>query len=178
MQQFVNEEARSKAELYRLLGSLFFEAPAEKVLRELEGIRNFPIEETAIEIAEDFHGLFAHNTVPNCESFYVYPLGDKPRHWGTTTEEVRLFYQEAGLVIDEEMPVIPDHISAELFFMSWLVENEFLDEQEEFLEMHLSKWVPVFCDEVRDYAKTDFYKRVAILLKELVSSDYEDPGGV
>ncbi len=178
MPQLGNEEVRNRADLYRLIGSLFLEPPTDEVLGGLEGLKDFKVEETPHEISHDFHGLFANNVVPNCESFYNYPLGDGPRQWGRATEEVKKFYEAAGLTIDVETHLIPDHISAELFFLSWLIENEFLDEQEEFLDAHLIKWVPVFCDEVRKYAKTAFYKRVAILLKELVSSDYENPGGV
>jgi TorA maturation chaperone TorD len=57
--------------------------------------------------------------------------------------------------------------------MSYLAANERIDEQRTFIEEHLIKWVPVFCDAVWEHAKTGFYKQIAILLKELVSSDYE-----
>lgn len=176
--EYDNEEDLERADLYKLLAALFLDIPAEEVLEELKDIDDFKVNESLDEIGQDFHDLFVHNTVPLYESFYNYPVGEQPGPWGKATEEVQRFYKTLGLTIDEELQIVPDHMSAELFFMSYLVENGFLPGQKKFLEEHLVKWIPLFCDGIQAHAKTDFYRRIAILLKELVSSDSEELRGV
>ena len=79
-----------------------------------------------------------------------------------------------GLTIDEEISLIPDHISAELFFMSYLIENRFLKEQKYFMEKHLLQWIPAYCEELNKQASTTFFKEVSMLLKEFIITDYEE----
>jgi len=47
------------------------------------------------------------------------------------------------------------------------------DAQKEFLGDHLLLWVPAFCDEVMKHCSTAFYREVAAILREYLSSDYE-----
>lgn len=75
--------------------------------------------------------------------------------------------------MDEDISLIPDHISAELFFMSYLVENGLSGLQQRFLEDHLSKWIPEYCGEVQKHAGTNFYKEIANILKEFILSEHE-----
>ncbi len=177
MPTFQNDNEIERADLYKLVATLFLQAPTDDALVELSGIGGIKVEESAHVIGHDFHDLFVHNTVPFYESFYNYPLSEAPKTLGSATVEVRRFYESAGLTMEEELQIVPDHISAELLFMSYLAGNERIDEQRTFIKEHLIKWVPVFCDEVWEHAKTSFYKQIAILLKELVSSDYEDLRG-
>ncbi|NTU42488.1 MAG: hypothetical protein HGA78_05455 [Nitrospirales bacterium] len=90
------------------------------------------------------------------------------------TEEVQEFYRSVGLAMDDEVNLIPDHVSVELLFMSWLIENGLAEQEEAFMEDHLLKWLPLYCDEVRELARTGFYKDIADLLKELILTDYEE----
>jgi TorA maturation chaperone TorD len=171
---FQNDNEIERADLYKLVATLFLQAPTNDVIVELGGIiGGIKIEESAHVIGHDFHDLFVHNTVPLYDLFYNYPLGEAPKTLWRATLEVRRFYESAGLTMEEELQIVPDHISAELLFMSYLAANERIDEQRTFIEEHLIKWVPVYCDAVWEHAKTGFYKQIAILLKELVSSDYE-----
>ena len=160
MPTFQNDNEIERADLYKLVATLFLQAPTDDVLVELGGIGGIKIEESAHVIGHDFHDLFVHNTVPFYESFYNYPLGEAPKILGRATLEVRRFYESAGLTMEEELQIVPDHISAELLFMSYLAENERIDEQRTFIEEHLIKWVPVFCDEVWEHAKTVFISRL------------------
>jgi TorA maturation chaperone TorD len=76
-------------------------------------------------------------------------------------------------MIDEEISIIPDHISAELLFMSYLIENGLTEHRIKFLREHLFRWVPEYCDEIQRHANSAFYKEVANILKEFILSDYE-----
>jgi putative dimethyl sulfoxide reductase chaperone len=178
MPQFESDGELGRGDLYKLLATVFLEAPTDAVLREFEGIDDMAANASVHEVAHDFHDLFAHNQVPLYESFYNYPMGEGPRSWGSSTGDVQRFYESKGLAIGEDQHIAPDHIATELLFMSYLAENDFVDEQGRFLKVHMMKWVPVFCDEVHAHAKTEFYREIAILLKELVSSDYEELGGI
>jgi len=106
------------------------------------------------------------------ESLHNYPLGDRPRLWGKAAEEVQAFYISAGIVMDEEINLIPDHISAEMPFMSYLIKNGISELQKKFLEDHLVKWIPEYCNELQKYAGTVFYKEIANILKEFILSEH------
>jgi TorA maturation chaperone TorD len=89
----------------------------------------------------------------------------------TVVAELQAFYSSAGLIIDEEANLAPDHISTELSFMSYLIENGFAEYEQLFLKNHLTLWVPLFCDDMHEHAQTSFYKDAANLLKEFISSE-------
>jgi TorA maturation chaperone TorD len=58
--------------------------------------------------------------------------------------------------------------------MSYLIENDFIEQQKRFLEEHLRKWIPEYCNKIYKHAKTVFYKELANLLKEFILSEYEN----
>jgi TorA maturation chaperone TorD len=172
----IDEDNYERASLYKLFSSLFMQEPTEEVLETLKEIFQMKFDETTDEIGKDFRHLFqkpAGHLAPY-ESLYSYPLGDRPRLWGKVTEKVQECYRSAGLMIDEEIHVIPDHVSAELLFMSYLIDQGLTDRQKSFIEDHLLTWMPAYCDELQEHARTTFYKEVAEMLKEFLSSDYEE----
>ena len=130
---FQNDNEIERAELYKLVATLFLQAPTDDVIVELGGIWGIKVEESPQVIGHDFHNLFVHNTVPFYESFYNYPLGEAPKTFGRATLDVRRFYESAALTMEEELQIVPDHISAELLFMSYLAANERIDEKRTFI---------------------------------------------
>lgn len=174
-----DEDDAERAETYELFAGLFLKEPTTEVLLQMKEMFRMTFDETFTEIGIDFRHLFSGSEKhpPPCESLYNYPVGDKPRLWGRMTEEVRELYRSAGLMIDEEIDLIPDHVSAELLFMGYLIDNGLEEVQAEFLDEHLLKWIPPFCEEVKNRAETTFYKEVADLLKEFILSDYEQLTG-
>lgn len=173
------DEEIERARLYKLFSSLFMKEPAEDVLVQLREMFRMKFDDTPGEIGRDFSGLFLRpdfHLSPH-ESLYNYPLGETPRLWGRATEEVQAFYRSAGLMIDEEADLIPDHVGVELLFMSFLVENNLVDRQRAFMEDHLLRWVPDYCDEIEKHAGTTFYKELAVLVKDFIASDYEELNG-
>ena len=99
--------------------------------------------------------------------------------WGPQTVEVKRFIEATGLRYEEGFTGLPDHISAELELMQKLAERESRastegeeedaewcqDVQKRFLEDHLARWVPGFCDKVEDQASSSFYREMASLTK-------------
>lgn len=176
--EFYNEEELERARLYKLFSSIFMKEPPDEILIQIKDIFGIKINDTPYGIRLDFTHLFSEPAghLPPYESLYNYPLWDMSRLWGKATEEVQKFYQSAGLVIDEEIDLVPDHLSVELLFMSYLIEHGFIEKQKGFLERHLLAWVPEYCDEIRKHARTTFYKEVAALLKEFILIDCEEFG--
>ncbi|MFA6055690.1 MAG: molecular chaperone TorD family protein [Thermodesulfovibrionales bacterium] len=175
---FHDDEDTERANLYRLLSGLFLSEPTEEFLIQFRDIFGITITNTIDEITIDFMQLFsdaAGHLLPY-ESLYNYPLLDTPRLWGQATEEVQKLYHAQGLMIDEEIDIIPDHISAELLFMGHLIENDITELKNSFFENHIRVWVPDYCYEIQQFAQTDFYIQAAGLLKEFISNDSEEFG--
>jgi TorA maturation chaperone TorD len=170
-----NVEDIERAELYRLFAGLFINEPSDEIVIQLKDIFQMKFADSPQEIRMDFARIFLGpdgRLIP-CESLYNYPLGDRPRLWGKAAEEVQASYISAGVVMDEETGLIPDHISAEMLFMSYLIENGISELQKKFLEDHLVKWIPEYCSELQKYAGTGFYKEIANILKEFILSEHE-----
>ncbi|MFA5352868.1 MAG: molecular chaperone TorD family protein [Thermodesulfovibrionales bacterium] len=165
-----------RSNLYKLFAALFADEPSGELIDQVREIFHLQTQDTAEEIVFDFTALFLGpgKHLPPYESVYNYPIGEISRLWGRATEEVQAFYLSVGLAIDEEVNLIPDHLSAELLFMAWLIDNGLEEQEERFLVEHLLKWVPEYCDQVRSRAQTGFYRDVADLLKEFILSEYEE----
>jgi TorA maturation chaperone TorD len=95
---------------------------------------------------------------------------------GESAERVRDSYSEYGFGKTVNLP--EDHISFELAFLGRLYslhentgDGAYLAAARNFLEEHLIRWVPRFCDDLYDEA--DLYKPVAKILKGLVLYEYE-----
>ncbi|MDI6727909.1 MAG: molecular chaperone TorD family protein [Thermodesulfovibrionales bacterium] len=175
MALYDNVEDIERAELYRLFAGLFIHEPTDEIIIQLKDMFQMKFADSPQEIRIDFASIFLgpDGRLMPYESFYNYPLGDRPRLWGKAAEEVQSFYISAGIVMDEEINLIPDHISAEMLFMSYLIENGILELQKRFLEEHLVKWIPEYCNELQKYASTGFYKEVANIIKEFILSEAE-----
>ena len=95
---------------------------------------------------------------------------------------VRDNYREAGLIIQKEVKERPDYIGIELDFMGFLTQQEaqawqeknteaaeaFSKKQHAFLNDHLYRWVPTYCQSMLEEAQTDFYRGIACLLSAFV----------
>lgn len=63
---------------------------------------------------------------------------------------------EAGLVLNTRF--LDDHIGVELEFMSYLYRHSMKELKEKFVNEHLIKWVPDFCNDVVKHSQTSFTK--------------------
>ncbi|VAX16447.1 hypothetical protein MNBD_NITROSPINAE04-502 [hydrothermal vent metagenome] len=102
--------------------------------------------------------------------------------WGESTVEVNRFIKTAGLQLKKKYENLPDHISVELEFLSEVCKREakaceendyegtlyILDMEGKFVNDHLIKWAPVFCDKVRKETRSSFYKTMALLTEEFI----------
>jgi len=168
-----------RSEMYKLFSALFMKEPDDGSILRIREMFRMKFDDTPQEIRTDFIGLFLRldlHLSPH-ESLHNYPVGETPRLLGKATLDVQAFYRSAGLMIDEESEIIPDHLGLELLFMSYLIENSLVEQQKKFMDEHLLRWAPEYCDKVERHAAATFYKEVAILLKEFILSDSEELSG-
>jgi TorA maturation chaperone TorD len=95
---------------------------------------------------------------------------------------VRQAYAESGVDLPEEVRDQPDFIGFELDFMRHLTEKEaqawsdgdhaealvMLERQRAFLEEHITRWIPRFCDVMAREARLDFHRGIARMTKGFV----------
>ncbi len=108
--------------------------------------------------------------------------------WGPSTAEVKSFIEATGLSYEPEYNGMPDHISVELEFMreltlreeqAWKDEDEagalrLLGVEQRFLNEHLGRWVPAFCDKVIGAAERSFYRELAGLTKRFIEFEKQE----
>ena len=94
---------------------------------------------------------------------------------GEPVSQVLAAYREAGLAMHKDYDALPDHFSAELEFLSFLIQQEldavqagdtasaasWLERQNRFLEEHLLQWGPRFLEKVTAGARKPFYRLMA-----------------
>lgn len=113
---------------------------------------------------------------PLWESYYT----SKERIlFGESTLEVRKAFRDFRLAFIDENRYPEDHLLLEFEFMMFLInkmgkENDlaalsFLyEKQMEFLELHLGKWIPLFCERVAANTDSQLYSGAAKLLQEFI----------
>jgi DMSO reductase family type II enzyme chaperone len=144
-------------------------APAAK--RMQESLSAYTEDELVVEYARLFVGPFGLKAPPYGS---VYLDNDRTVMGPSTMETIR-FYEEEGLVRDEEFHELPDHIAVELEFMYYLSyrRTEALQKgdsagaeayqlkQEQFRTRFLEKWAPLFCKQIKEETDNGFYSALA-----------------
>ena len=91
-------------------------------------------------------------------------------------EQVRGIYDAAGLTLTgAPSEIMEDHIATELEYMALLAEQGTAAPTQHlnYLTQHLLNWVPRLCADMKKYARTDFYKAVALLTEGFLAMDAE-----
>ncbi len=142
------------------------------------------IEDLAVEYTRLFLGPGKHIS-PHESVYHKRDDGDWGKLWGADTVAAKKFIESGGLEYKSEYTGLPDHISVELEFMQEVTMREAqawkekdddgalycLKMEKKFIDEHLVKWVPVFCDKVIETAQLSFYKAIARLTKDFISKE-------
>lgn len=94
---------------------------------------------------------------------------------GDSTARVAAFYQSHGLQLSDDFTELPDHITAELEFLSYLAFRQreaatagdsagtagYAQAQQEFLTAFLLPWLTPFCEAISDDGESPFYAAIA-----------------
>ncbi len=139
------------------------------------------------ELQVEYTRLFigpSHLPAPPYES--VYMIDSRGFLMGNAATAVMKLYLEEGLALSPSIMDLPDHILAELEFMSYLSEREasaweseiekpkhYLRKQDTFLTNHLTKWLPQFAQGIRGASRQGFYCTLSELTESLVGSDHD-----
>jgi len=137
--------------------------------KEFESLKD--LEELKIDFARLFVGPYSL-LAPPYGSIY---LERERKIMGDSTLYLLEIYRHAGVDLSDNFRDAPDHVTAELEFMYFLVFKEiealensdiettlgFLEKQRAFLRKHLGAWVFEFADTIEEKAETDFYKNLA-----------------
>jgi anaerobic sulfite reductase subunit A len=103
-------------------------------------------------------------------------------------DQVLKIYREHGVDKVEDFPEPEDHVAIELQFMGLLsaritealkqddIERarELLETQTDFLDEHLMKWVPDFCEDILKGAKYEFYRGIAKVTRGYLTMESEN----
>jgi len=133
-----------------------------------------------MEYAALFLGPGGH--VSPHESVYVDGGGQL---MGEATVAVRNYIEACGFEYNPDYHGLPDHISTELEFMAEVTRQEAVAWQErdfaktinclefeaEFLDRHLGRWVPAFCERVLERAELPFYRRIIELARNFLDDE-------
>jgi DMSO reductase family type II enzyme chaperone len=147
----------------------FYNGGDEKLLTDLQ-----------IEYTYLFINAVPHVPAPPYESAYT----GAGLLMGEPVSQVLKAYREAGLIMHDDYDALPDHIAAELEFVSYLIQQEataaqqapeeaeaWRTRQRDFLAEHLLRWGPPFLKRVMEGARRPFYIQVAKLTDALFHSE-------
>jgi TorA maturation chaperone TorD len=113
-------------------------------------------------------------------------LDSERKMMGDSTLDVKNRYREAGLDTAKNFKDAPDHISAELEFMYYLIFKEieafansnietaidYIQKQKSFLEDHLMAWVPEFVKSIIESPENPFYVNLAKATTAFLKENY------
>jgi len=136
-----------------------------------ESILKYGNEELLVEYSRLFIGPFGV-IAPPYGSVY---LDGEQRVMGDSTMEVIRRYRNEGLSGSADVRELPDHVAVELEFMSYLVfkeihalettdlraADEAVEKQESFSGEFLRRWIPPFCERIKENTENGFYSALA-----------------
>lgn len=154
---------------------VFTQEAREKNLEEVQTL-------LAKEYTQLFRGLRLGDISPPYES--VYRGTNDGLFSKEVLSEVRSFYRLLGIspcVTDQ-----PDYIGIEFDLMRYLLEKEIeawennqlekvvesIDQQKQFMQSHISAWVPIFCEGMLSQAGSKFYQGIALITIGFIEDDF------
>jgi TorA maturation chaperone TorD len=170
----LDDDREALSETYKFLATLFMAEPDAALV---EGFQEFFVIESSTsfdDVAIDFDNLFFDplDHMDPYESSYSKAYGAHADS-GNVKESLYSIYLREGLILDEGLNIQPDHISAELFFISYLVETSRTESLRSFMKDHAVIWIPHFCDDLYEKTSSYFYKELAAITKDLILTEYE-----
>ena len=158
------------------LNNGFFRKPDKELLEDL-----------AVEYTRLFLGPGKH--ISPHESVHHKKEGTQSDQlWGESTADVKKIIESSGLEYKTEYTGLPDHISVELEFMQQVIlreEQAWQDDdaktallcqgnEKKFVDEHLFRWVPEFCEKVITEADLPFYREVARLTRTFIEFEKQE----
>lgn len=195
----IDEIFRARENFYEFLSRMFVEEPPFELAEDIakgkfvfpqtssfnrdfaEGLSLFSRFTKANKDAPDIHGMM-------CREYTRLFIGPVPAMFpyesryvdgsmmGKSLIKIKEIYRQAGLMKAQDYHEPEDHIALELRFMGRLCRDKSdisLRMQKDFLEDHLMKWVPGFCDELCEKSSSDLYRGIGKITKGFLISEEE-----
>ncbi|MDP3103287.1 MAG: molecular chaperone TorD family protein [Candidatus Methanoperedens sp.] len=195
----IDEVFKARATFYGFLSRMFVEEPPYELAEDIvSGKFQFPRSSSFNRDFSDGLSLFEKFAEGNkdageiheklCREFTRLFVGPVPAMFPYESKyidgsmmaksllKVKEEYRKAQLLRVQDFHEPEDHIAMELGFMSNLCRNGAKDSlrmQNDFLKDHLSKWAPVFCDELCEKSSNDFYRGIGKITKGFLISEKE-----
>jgi TorA maturation chaperone TorD len=145
------------------------------------------LENLAVEYSRLFVGPGKHIS-PHESVHHKRDDGQWGQLWGPSTAEVKKFIESAGLEYTSEYTGLPDHISVELEFIQQVIQREAqawnagddetallcLKNEKKFVNDHLNRWIPEFCEKVITAAESPFYREMARLTRSFIEFEEQE----
>jgi len=184
------DEEIARAEMYGLLATLFYQAPGDALLSQLQaavteapeqgGFLEEPWRElvaqsramTAPQIAQEYDALYGGVGKPEVYLFGSHYLSgflnEKP------LVQLRTDLAALGLARSEQMPESEDHVAYLLEVMRFLIAGDDvavcnLTRQAEFFGRHLQPWLVAMTEAICKHPRAVFYARLAALAQAFAS---------
>ena len=184
------DEEIARAEMYGLLATLYYQAPSDELLAQLQaavteapeqgGFLEEPWRElvgqarsmNADQVAQEYNALFGGVGKPEVYLFGSHYLSgflnEKP------LVQLRDDLAALGLARDEQMMETEDHVAYLLEVMRYLIAGEDvavcnLTRQAEFFSRHLQPWLAAMAEAIGKHPRAAFYARLAALTQAFAS---------
>ena len=184
------DEETARAEVYGLLSQLYYQAPGEELLGQLQvavteapdagGFLEEPWRElvacarslSQAQIATEYTGLFGGVGKPEVYLFGSHYLSgflnEKP------LVRLRDDLTELGLARSEAMPETEDHVAYVFEVMRFLIAGDDvavsnLTRQQAFFTQHVQSWLPALCQTLQGHPRAVFYARLSAFTEAFIS---------
>jgi TorA maturation chaperone TorD len=184
------DEETARAEIYGLLSQLYYAAPSDELLGQLQvavteapdagGFLEEPWRElvasarslSQAQIASEYNSLFGGVGKPEMYLFGSHYLSgflnEKP------LVRLRDDLAELGLGRSEGMSETEDHVAYVFEVMRFLIAGEDVDvsnltRQQAFFTQHVQSWLPALCQVLQSQPRAAFYARVAAFTEAFIS---------
>jgi len=135
-----------------------------------------------VEYSRLFLGPFKPVLYPS-ESIFL----GRNREEATDVPRVDQLFRRDGLALSPQFKDLPDHISVDFEFMSYLCSKEIEADdsqdatallayrlrQQSFLKHHIINWVPAFAEQLERVAQIKFYRELANFTRRFVRWDHD-----
>jgi len=193
-------ETASRAGIYTLLSEIYRDVPSESLLNTLrapafaEALREAGLD-LEVFFFSDTLSSYQKALAVEYTRLFVGPgkhlslfesVHREGQLWGQTTIAVIESIRAGGLYYEQDDKNFADHLSVALEFMAHLLKREVaalragdLQEvqaaqhlQNQFLNEHLSRWLPTLCDAVIVQSRSPFYREMAKLTQDFMTQEF------
>ncbi len=153
----------------------------------IDSQQNEPVLELAVDYARVFLGAGVVQKEKISAPYESVYTSQERLIMQAARDEVLAIYRQNGLDKKTTEHIPEDHLAIELEFMAYLCEKtieaynnsdieaveRYVEIQKSFIDNHLLNWLPFFCGEVTEFARTDFYRGIADITLSFVNMDKE-----